>query len=108
MSIRSRLATVEQARTRAALARHDVGDAAGALLAHGRAHPLATVGAAAGAGFVLGRLNLHPLRLPGLGSLLGGALAQVVTLGSRLIAELGTAGLGAAAEAAMDGFAERP
>jgi hypothetical protein len=59
------------------------------LLARGHAHPLTTVGGAAGAGFVLGRLNVHPLRIPGLGSLLGGGLAEAVAYGTRLVAELG-------------------
>ena len=50
---------------------------------------MATVGTAAGAGFVLGSLDVHPLRVPGLGPLLGGGLAEAVAYGTRLVAELG-------------------
>jgi hypothetical protein len=97
MSMWTQVASVKRAQARMAAARHRVGVPATALLARGRAHPLGTVGISAAAGFVLGRLNVHPLRLPGLGALLGGGLSEVVTIGSRMIAELGVAGLGAAA-----------
>jgi len=98
MSIWTQLARVKLAQARMAQARHRVGLPATALLARGRAHPLGMVGLSAATGFVLGRLNLHPLRLPGLGALLGGGLSEVVAIGSRMITELGVAGLGAAAE----------
>ncbi|GAA0248181.1 hypothetical protein [Rhodanobacter caeni] len=97
MGMLSQVAEVKMAQAQVALARHRVGEPAGALLDRGRAHPLGTVGVSAAVGFVLGRLNVHPLRLPGLGALLGGGLAELVTMGSRMIAELGVAGLGAAA-----------
>jgi hypothetical protein len=77
------------ARARMIAARHELSTPTAALLARGHAHPLTTVGAAAGAGFVLGRLNVHPLRIPGLGSLLGGGLAEAIAYGTRLVAELG-------------------
>ncbi len=44
---------------------------------------------AAGTGFVLGRLDVHPLRVPGLGSVLSGGFAQVVAQAVSLVAELG-------------------
>ncbi|KQX97950.1 hypothetical protein ASD22_12200 [Rhodanobacter sp. Root480] len=102
MSMVSKLARVKLAKARVGLARHRVGLPATALLARGRAHPLSTVGISAATGFALGRLNVHPLRLPGLGALLGGGLSELVTIGSRMIAELGVAGLGAAAAAEAD------
>jgi len=104
MSVWTQVAKVKLAQARMAEARHRVGVPATALLARGRAHPLSTVGISAATGFVLGRLNVHPLRLPGLGALLGGGLSELVTIGSRMIAELGVAGLGAAA-AEHDGAA---
>lgn len=107
MSMWTQVARVKLAQARMAQARHHVGVPATALLARGRAHPLSTVGISAATGFVLGRLNVHPLRLPGLGALLGGGLSEVVTIGSRMIAELGVAGLGAAA-AEHDGAESYP
>ena len=89
MSIFQRVARVRAARLRLRAARLAVSPPAAALLARGKQHPLGTVGAAAGAGFVLGRLNVHPLRIPGFGALLGGGLAEAVAWGTRLIAELG-------------------
>jgi hypothetical protein len=91
MSLFRRLGEVRAARARVAAHRAELAIPAAALLARGHRHPLATVGAAAGAGFVLGRLNVHPLRVPGLGSLLGGGLAEAVAYGTRLVAELGAA-----------------
>lgn len=87
MSVFDRLAEVKAARLRMRVARYELTTPAAALLARGRKHPLTTVGVAAGAGVVLGTLNVHPLRVPGLGSLLGGGLAEVVAQGTRLIAE---------------------
>ncbi len=78
MSIFDRIGKVKAAQARMTLARHELSTPTAALLARGHAHPLTTVGAAAGAGFVLGKLNVHPLRIPGLGSLLGGGLAEAV------------------------------
>jgi hypothetical protein len=93
MRVLDQLTSVAQLRMSAA--RQELSTPAAALLARGLHHPLTTVGAAAGAGFVLGSLNVHPLRVPGLGPLLGGGLAEAVAFGTRLIAELSTAGLGA-------------
>jgi hypothetical protein len=96
MKIFDRIAKVNIAQARMSAARLEVSTPAAALLARSHRYPLTTVGMAAGAGFVLGTLNVHPLRVPGLGPLLGGGLAEAVAFGTRLIAELGTAGLGGA------------
>jgi len=96
MKIFDRIAKVNIAQARMSAARLEVSTPAAALLARSHRYPLTTVGTAAGAGFVLGTLNVHPLRVPGLGPLLGGGLAEAVAFGTRLIAELGTVGLGGA------------
>ncbi len=95
MILFKQLARVRMARRRMALARHRLGTPAVALLARGRRHPLTTLGAAAGAGFVLGSLNVQPLRVPGVTALLGGGLNEVVSWVTRLLAELATLGLAA-------------
>lgn len=92
MSLFRQIGKVRAARARVAAHRAELATPAAALLARGHRYPLATVGAAAGAGFVLGRLNVHPLRVPGLGALLSGGLAEAVAHGTRLIAELGAMG----------------
>ena len=94
MSIFSKAAKVRMARLRVQAARHAVGRPASKLLARERENPLTTVGAAAGAGFVLGTLNVHPLRVPGLSTLLSGGLAEAVAYGAKLIAEFGVLGMG--------------
>ncbi|WP_323135386.1 hypothetical protein [Dyella silvatica] len=81
------LRAVRVARAQAAAARGALVEPAVALLARGKRHPLSTVGVAAGAGFVLGQLNMHPLRVPGLGALLSGTAAELVAQATRLIAE---------------------
>ena len=95
MSVFEQVTRVRQARARVAAARHELGTPAGALLARGREYPLTTVGVAAGAGFALGTLNVQPLRVPGLISLLSGGMAEAVTHGTRLLAELAALGMGA-------------
>jgi hypothetical protein len=99
MNIFRRRAQVKLARLRMTAARRALGTPTAALLARGHAHPLSTVGTAAGAGFVLGRFNVHPLRIPGLGSLLGGGLAEGVAYATRLVAELGPTLLAARSDA---------
>ncbi|MFA6232124.1 MAG: hypothetical protein WC617_18445 [Rhodanobacter sp.] len=74
-------------------ARQALQQPAAALLVRGHRYPLATASTAAGAGFVLGSLNVHPLRVPGVSSLLGGGLADAAAYAVRLIAELGLAGM---------------
>lgn len=90
MSLFKHVAKVRIAQQRMRLARHEVSTPAAALLARGKEYPLTTVGAAAGAGFVLGSLNVHPLRVPGMSTLLTGGVAEAVAYGTRLVAELGT------------------
>lgn len=102
MNMLDQLARVQLAQLRMSVARQEVSTPAAALLTRGHRHPLTTVGVAAGAGFVLGSLNVHPLRVPGLGSLVGGGLAEVVAHGTRLLAELGMAGFEAAGRRADD------
>ena len=103
MNVFDHVAKVQAARLRMRAARHALTTPAAALLVRGRRHPLATVGTAAGAGFVLGSLDVHPLRVPGLGSLLGGGLAEAVAYGMRLMAGLGALAPHPAAAAAADG-----
>jgi len=102
MSVFRQMTRVNVARSRVAAARHELGTPAGALLARGREYPLTTVGVAAGAGFALGTLNVQPLRVPGLVSLLSGGVAEALTHGTRLLAELAALGLGANAAAGGD------
>lgn len=87
MSLVKQLHAVRVAQDRAQDAREELALPAQALLSRGQRHPLTTVGLAAGAGFVLGKLNVHPLRVPGLGALLSGTAAEVVGQAMRLVAE---------------------
>ena len=87
MSLFKQLQAVHAAKDRAQAAREELAVPAQALLARGQRYPLTTVGMAAGAGFVLGKLNVHPLRVPGLGALLSGTAAEVVGQAMRLVAE---------------------
>lgn len=94
MSLFTELARAKAARAEMTLARLEVAVPARALFARGQRYPLTSVGAAAGAGFLLGTLNIHPLRVPGMSALVGGGLAEIVSHGSQLIAELGAFGMG--------------
>jgi hypothetical protein len=87
MSAIKQLQAVRAAQASAAAARHELAVPAQALLARGQRHPLVAVGVAAGAGFVLGQFNVHPLRIPGLGMLLSGTVTELVSQGVRLVAE---------------------
>ena len=87
MSLIKQLQAVREAQDRAQAARAELAVPAQALLARGQRHPLTIVGVAAGAGFVLGTLNVHPLRVPGLGTLLSGTAAELVGQAMRLVAE---------------------
>jgi hypothetical protein len=102
MSIFRRLAAVRVAHQRVAAARSEWNGAANVLLARGVAHPLTTVGMAAGAGAILGGLKVRPLRVPGLGALLSGGLADTMAFAMRLFTEFGVAGLGAMDQRAAD------
>ncbi len=113
MSAFKQLTRVRMAQARMAQARQHVGEPAGALLARAHERPLAAVGIAAGAGFALGSLDLHPLRVPGVTSLLSGGLAGAVAHGSQWLAELAALGFAAHAAdadsaAAGDSEDERP
>ncbi|PWK92582.1 hypothetical protein [Fulvimonas soli] len=88
MNIFRQHARVRAARAQLTAARHALQEPAAALLARGHAHPLGTLGIAAGAGFVLGRLDVHPLRVPGVGPLLGSGAAGLLAQGARLFADL--------------------
>ncbi|MFC5438355.1 hypothetical protein ACFPME_17475 [Rhodanobacter umsongensis] len=92
MSVFEQLTRVKAAQRRTAAARQTLRPPVTALLRRGHTHPLTAVGAAAGAGFVLGSLNVHPLHVPGVGPLLSGGLADAVAFGARLVAELGVVG----------------
>ena len=92
MSLFADIARVREAQLRLAVARDELSVPAAALLARGHRYPLSTVGVAAGAGFVLGRLKLSPLRVPGLSSLLSGGLAELMAYGSQLVAGLDLGG----------------
>lgn len=87
MSLVKQLQAVRSAQTRSQQARQELAVPAQALLSRGQRYPLTTVGMAAGAGFVLGQLNVHPLRVPGLGALLSGTVAELVGQATRLLAE---------------------
>lgn len=94
MNLFSQLAKVRAARADMAMARLEIGIPAAALFERGKRNPLTTVGAAASTGFVLGTLNVHPLRVPGVSTLLGGGLSEIMSHGTQLIAQLGAFGLG--------------
>jgi hypothetical protein len=87
MSLFRQIDKVRAAQARVAAHRAELATPAAALLARGERHPLLMLGAAGGAGFVLGSLDASPLRVPGLGSLLRSGVADVVAQGVRLAAE---------------------
>jgi hypothetical protein len=86
MSMFGQHARVLAAQRRVHEARAAVARPASALLARGERHPWAILGFAAGAGFVMGRMDTHPLRLPGMGSLLGALVSEATTLGASFLA----------------------
>jgi hypothetical protein len=88
MSLFGKIDKVRAAQARVAAHRTELAVPAAALLARGERHPLLVLGAAGGAGFVLGSLDVHPLRVPGLGPLLRGGFAEAVAQGVRLLAGL--------------------
>jgi hypothetical protein len=93
MDLFASLGNVREAKARMVLARHELRSPSTALLERGRRYPLMALGSVAGAGFVMGQLNVHPLRLPGLGALISGGMSEAIAMGTHLIAELGAAGL---------------
>lgn len=92
MNMFKQLARVRVAKWRMTVARHELGRPVNALLASAREHPLTSVGIASGTGFVLGSLNVHPLRVPGLASLLSGGMAGALSHGTQLLTELAVMG----------------
>ncbi|WP_426661893.1 hypothetical protein [Rhodanobacter aciditrophus] len=88
MSLFGQIDKVRAAQARVAAHRAELAVPAAALVARGQRHPLTVLGVAGGAGFVLGSLDVHPLRVPGLGPLLRGGLAELVAQGVRLFAGL--------------------
>jgi len=92
MSMFKQLQAVRTARADVVDARQRLAEPAGALLARGRQYPLSTVGVAAGLGFALGQMNVHPLRVPGLGALLSGSAAELVMQAARLVREFSEGG----------------
>lgn len=95
MSMFKHLHAVRAARADVVDARQRLAEPAGALLDRGRRYPLSTVSVAAGLGFVLGQLNVHPLRVPGLGALLSGSAAELVMQAARLVREFSEGGFDA-------------
>lgn len=88
MSLLKQIGRVRAAQAHMAVHREELTVPAAALLVRGQQHPLLMLGAAGGVGFVLGGLDASPLRVPGLGMLLRGGIADVITQGVRLFAEL--------------------
>jgi hypothetical protein len=89
MSLFKQIERVRKARERVAIHRDEVATPVAALLAQGHRYPLASVGAAAGAGFMLGTLGVGAMRIPGMASMISTGIADIVAHGMRLIAELG-------------------
>lgn len=108
MSLFNQMARVQAAQRRVRAARHALAPPAAALLGRGRGHPLTMVGTAVGAGFVLGSLNVHPLRVPGLGSLLGDRLAEAAAHAVRMVAELAAVAVAPVAAAAAQAADDEP
>ncbi|MEO6798753.1 MAG: hypothetical protein ABI178_02270 [Rhodanobacter sp.] len=88
MSVLKHLSRVRMAQARMATVRRQVGEPASALIARGRAYPLAAVGIAAGTGFALGSFDVRLSRVPGMTSLLSGGVAAVMTQGTQWLADL--------------------
>ena len=114
MSVFKQWAEVRKAQSRMTTVRRQVSEPASALLARAHEHPLTAMGIAAGGGFALGSLNVHPLRVPGVISLLSGGLGTAVAHGSQWLAELAALGRVAGhtsdphANASRDPADERP
>jgi len=89
MSISNQRTRVAVAERRMQRARTGVAVPAAALRCRGERHPLTVLGLAAALGALLGRLDIQPLRIPGVSLLFGGGMAEIAALGARLIAGLG-------------------
>ena len=94
MKLFAEVAEVKLAQAHVRAARAELGQPVTALFERSDRHPLGTVSVAAGVGFALGSLNLHPLRVPGVGPLLGGGLADAAAFATRWLVEQGLDGFG--------------
>lgn len=101
MKVFRRMTAVRVAHADAESARRRWHTAVGSLVSRVRAHVVLMLGIAAGIGLVMGRWRLRPWRIPGLGALLGGSVAEGVAIAARLID-----GFGATPRAAADDVAE--
>jgi hypothetical protein len=79
MSVFKNIAAVRRARAEVRASREAVAAPAASLYARGYEHPLTVVSAATGVGVVLGVLNVHPLRVPGLVSILTGGATELAS-----------------------------
>ena len=95
MKVARQLAKVRLAQAEVRAARTELGEPARALVERVREYPLTSVGAAAGTGVVLAQLDVHPLRVPGVGRLLSSGLLPLVLEGVHLLAEKGLDGFDA-------------
>lgn len=89
MKIARQLAQVRLAQAEVRAARAGVGMPVDALLGRVRNHPFTSMGVAAGAGVAMAQMDFHPLRVPGVGGLLGGGVLELVGYGMRLLADSG-------------------
>lgn len=96
MKLFREIRAVRRAQAQVAAHRAELAEPAAQLLARGEHHPLTVLAVSGGAGFVLGSLDVHPLRVPGVGPLLRGGLVEAVAQGARMLTELG---IGAADDA---------
>lgn len=78
MSIFSSMAKVTAARARVAAARRETVEPAAALIARGYEHPLTVLGMAAGSGFLLSKVKLNPLAVPGVTGVVAAGSADLI------------------------------
>ena len=78
MGIFSSMARVTEARAKVAIAREETVAPAAALIARGYEHPLTVLVLAAGSGFLLSNVNVNPLAVPGVSSLVAGGSADLI------------------------------
>ncbi|HEY4146012.1 hypothetical protein [Pinirhizobacter sp.] len=79
MSVFKNIAAVRLAQAEVRASREAVAALAASLYAKGYEHPLTVVSAATGVGVVLGVLDVNPLRVPGLVSMLSGGATELAT-----------------------------
>ncbi|SEM52152.1 hypothetical protein SAMN02800694_1377 [Luteibacter sp. UNCMF331Sha3.1] len=105
MGIFSSIAKVSEARARVAIAREETVRPAAALIARGYEHPLTVLGVAAGSGFLLSKIKVNPLSVPGVSGIVAGGAADLVT---RVISMAAGSVLGDLAVGAADGAEPAP